>query len=329
MRYLPSMKFPSRDRLERLQVWFYLAAAAAGLGVGASAPALAGPAEALLWPVLACLLLATFTQVPLTHIADPARDLRLLGALLAGNFVLVPLLVAALWPLVPAEPAIRLGVLLVLLLPCTDWSITFTHLARGNTAGLIAAVPVLLLLQMALLPVYLWLFLGTGELGALPAERLLLVFALLIAAPLVLAWLLERCAERRPAGARMLRAMGAAPVPLLAVVVFLIALGQGGTLAGTLAGLAAVVVVFVAFLAGALGLGLLLARAMSLTAASGRAVAFSLGTRNSFVVLPLALALPGEWALAAVVIVLQSLVELLGMLLFLRLVPRLFAGAPR
>lgn len=283
---------PSRDILERHQVWFYLFAAAVGLGAGTAAPSLARPAEALLWPLLACLLLATFTQVPLTHIANAARDLRLLGALLVGNFLLVPLLGAALWPLLPAEPAIRLGVLLVLLLPCTDWSITFTHLGRGNTAGLIAAVPVLLLLQMALLPAYLWLFLGADELGTLPAGRLLLVFALLIAAPLAVAWLMERWAEGQPAGARPLRAMGAAPVPLLAVVVFLIALGQGGTLAGALAGLAAVAVVFVAFLAGALALGLLLARALRLPAASGRAVAFSLGTRNSFAVLPLALALP-------------------------------------
>jgi ACR3 family arsenite efflux pump ArsB len=317
---------PARATLERHQVWIYLAAAAAGLGAGAVLPGLAGPAEALLWPVLALLLLATFTQVPLTHIADAARDLRLLGALLGGHFVLVPLLVAALWPLVPAEPAMRLGVLLVLLLPCTDWSITFTHLARGNTAGLIAAAPLLLLIQMVLLPGYLWLFLGSGELGALPAGRLLLVFALLIAAPLALAWLLESWADRTPAGARVVRGMGAAPVPLLAVVVFLIALGQGGMLAGALAGLAAVAALFVAFLAGALGLGLLLARLLRLPAASGRALAFSLGTRNSFVVLPLALALPAEWAAAALVIVLQSLVELLGMLVFLRLVPRLFPG---
>lgn len=317
---------PGRATLERHQVWLYLVATAAGLGAGTSAPALVGPAEALLWPVLACLLLATFTQVPLTHVADGVRDLRLLGALLFGNFVLVPLLVAALWPLVPADPAIRLGVLLVLLLPCTDWSITFTHLARGDTAGLIAAVPLLLLAQLVLLPVYLWLFLGTGELGALPADRLLLVFALLIAAPLALAWLLERWAERAPAGPRVVRAMGAAPVPLLALVVFLIALGQGGTLAGALAGVAAVSVVFVLFLAGALALGLGVARAFALGAAAGRAAAFSFGTRNSFVVLPLALALPAEWRVAALVIVLQSLVELLGMLVFLRVVPRLFRG---
>jgi ACR3 family arsenite transporter len=40
---------------------------------------------------------------------------------------------------------------------------------------------------------------------------------------------------------------------------------------------------------------------------------FSLGTRNSFVMLPLALSLPGAWSAAVVVIVFQSLVELFGM----------------
>ena len=47
------------------------------------------------------------------------------------------------------------------------------------------------------------------------------------------------------------------------------------------------------------------------------------GTLNALV-LPLALALPQGWSIAAVVVVTQSLVELLGMLVYLRWVPRLF-----
>jgi ACR3 family arsenite efflux pump ArsB len=50
---------------------------------------------------------------------------------------------------------------------------------------------------------------------------------------------------------------------------------------------------------------------------------FSLATRNSFVVLPLALALPAPWQAAAVAIVVQSLVELIGLMILLRLVARL------
>lgn len=54
---------------------------------------------------------------------------------------------------------------------------------------------------------------------------------------------------------------------------------------------------------------------------AGRALAFSLGTRNSFIVLPFALALPAGWESTAVVIVGQSLVELFGMVLCLWLLP--------
>ena len=54
----------------------------------------------------------------------------------------------------------------------------------------------------------------------------------------------------------------------------------------------------------------------------GRALAFSLGTRNSFVVLPFALALPTGWETTVVVIVFQSVVELFGMLLYLWWLPR-------
>ncbi|MFN7001272.1 MAG: arsenic resistance protein, partial [Elioraea tepidiphila] len=114
-----------------------------------------------------------------------------------------------------------------------------------------------------------------------------------------------------------------APVPLLALVVFLIAASQVGAVTDALPLLAEVTAAFVLFLAGTLAFGVALARAARLPARAGRTLAFSLGTRNSFVVLPLALALPPTWQAAAIVIVVQSLVELFGMLVFLRLVPRL------
>lgn len=64
-----------------------------------------------------------------------------------------------------------------------------------------------------------------------------------------------------------------------------------------------------------------LALTMHLPVDRGRTLAFSLGTRNSFVVLPFALALPSGWELAAVVIVVQSMVELFGMVAYLWWLP--------
>ncbi|MFN4102185.1 MAG: hypothetical protein ACK4GT_20685, partial [Pararhodobacter sp.] len=51
--------------LERQQVWVYLAAILAGLGLGLLLPGAAAQLEAALWPLLGILIFVTFTQVPL------------------------------------------------------------------------------------------------------------------------------------------------------------------------------------------------------------------------------------------------------------------------
>lgn len=118
------------------------------------------------------------------------------------------------------------------------------------------------------------------------------------------------------------------PVPLLAIVVFLIAASQVQAVVGALTVLGQVTGVFLAFLVVAALIGMLLTRLFSLPAASGSALIFSLGTRNSFVVLPLALALAPPWQTATEVIVFQSLVELFGMVAYLWLVPRSLSPEP-
>ncbi|MEW1921829.1 bile acid:sodium symporter [Pseudarthrobacter oxydans] len=56
-------------------------------------------------------------------------------------------------------------------------------------------------------------------------------------------------------------------------------------------------------------------------AASAKAVIFSGATRNSLVVLPLVLALPEPLALVSLVVVTQTLVELIGMVAYVKIVP--------
>ncbi len=60
---------------------------------------------------------------------------------------------------------------------------------------------------------------------------------------------------------------------------------------------------------------------MALPTDQGRTLAFGLGTRNSFVILPFALSLPVGWEVTAVVIVVQAMVELFGMMFYLWWVP--------
>lgn len=315
----------TRETLEKNQVFLYFFAILLGLITGLSNPALGPLAEAALWPVLGALLYATFTQIPLTHVRHAFSDPRFLTAAIAGNFVAVPLVVGGLLLFAPEDPAVRLGILMVLLVPCTDWFIVFTQLGKGDTGHAIAFTPISLLLQMLLLPVYLWAFLG-NTLGINLAESdILTAFAALILTPLGAAFLTEQWSERRGSTARLFQALAWLPVPLLAVVVFIIAVSQVNLVVGAIGLLGRLTLLFTAYLLAAAGLARIFATIFRLPAAQGRALAFSFGTRNSFVVLPVALALPPAFEITVVVIVFQSLVELLGMIAYLWWVPqRLF-----
>lgn len=313
-----------KDALERHQVWLYLVAISMGIGTGWFWPAVTTTLDALLWPALGVLLYATFTQVPLTHLTTAFRDGRFNAALVLGNFLIMPAIVWLLLFLAPPDPAIRLGILLVLLVPCTDWFISFTHLGGGDSGRAIVASPILLILQILALPIYLWLFLGEEMVSANLTTHLIPVFFGLILIPLFLAWLTEKAGEKRPAFIGYIRALGRLPVPVLALVVFLVAASQITLVLETGRTLPPLLLIFSAYLVAAALVGKLLSEAFQLPGARGRTLVFSFGTRNSFVVLPFALALPELWAPAVVVIVFQSLVELFGMTAYLKWLPRMF-----
>lgn len=310
---------PDRLTLERHQVWIYLAAIGLGLVTGRAAPAVGPLFDGLLWPALMLLLYATFIQTPLLHLRDAWRDRRFTLTMLVGNFIILPFLVWLLTLWLPPDPAVRLGVLLVLLAPCTDWFVTFSHLGGGDTPRAIAVTPLNLLVQLLLLPIYLWIMVG-ADVAPGPSEvwpALLVVFT-----PLVLAAGIGRWIEARPERAVWRERTAWTIVPLLSIVVFLIAGAQVSAVYEAVHILPWVIPVYVLFLALAAPVAWVLTRLAALPPRQGRTLAFSFGTRNSFVMLPFALSLPPGWETAAVVIVVQSLVELLGMGIYLWWAPR-------
>lgn len=313
---------PSRDTLEKYQLLAYLAAIATGLLAGQWLPTAAALGEHVLWPLLALLLYSTFTQVPLVELRLALADRRFIGAAVLGNFVLLPLMLWAGLPLLPDQPALRLGILLVLLVPCTDWFITFSQLGGGDARRALAFSPVSLLLQLALLPPYLWLLLGEPVATAAARQEMLLAFGGLILLPLLAAVITERWVAGAAPRRKLIDRLAWCPVPLLALVLLVIAAGQVQLVSASLGLLPPLAGIYITFLLLAAGLARALAGWFKLPVPQGRTLAFSLGTRNSFVVLPLALALPPGQELAVVAIVFQSLIELLGMVAFLWWIPK-------
>ena len=316
------------QRLERHQVAVYVGAIVAGVATGWLAPGLGPGLERVINPVLGALLYVTFLQVPAKDLLRSARDSRFLAAALAVNFVVVPLVVAAMFTFLPADQAVRTGVLLVLLAPCVDYVIVFSGLAGGSSERLLAATPLLLIAQMLLLPVFLLVFLGSDLADVVEVRPFAEAFIVLIVIPLALAWATQAWAARQRAGALVSRAMAAVVVPLMAATLSVVVGSQVPKLGDDATEVAAVVPFYVLFLVVMAFAGWGVARLFRLDPAAGRAVVFTGATRNSLVVLPLALALPDRLSVAAAVVVTQTLVEVVGMVAYVRLVPRLLpAGA--
>ncbi len=314
----------SVEWMERHQVSLYLAGLLVGGVVGVAAPAVAGPAELAIQPVLALLLYATFLGIPFARIGGAFRDWRFLGTILAVNFLLVPPIVWLLTRIVAHDRVLLVGVLFVLLTPCIDYVLVFAGLAGADVHRLLAATPLLMLAQMALLPLYLWLFVGSELVAAVELEPFVEAFVLLIALPLAAAALTQFVAGR---GARVARAVAqgaaAAMVPLMVATLALVVASQISAVIERLGALLLVVPVYVAFVMVMVPVGIAAGRLAGLDVPGRRAIAFSGATRNSLVVLPLVLALPAAFDLAALVVVTQTLVELVAMVVLVRLVPRL------
>ncbi|WP_083787391.1 bile acid:sodium symporter [Stackebrandtia nassauensis] len=304
--------------MERRQVGVYLGALVVGGLMGWMLPSVGAGLGLAVNPVLGALLLVTFLQVPVGRLVGSLRDGRFVAAVLVVNFVAVPLVVAVLWVLLPADEAVRVGVLLVLLTPCVDYVIVFSGLAGGSSRRLLAVTPLLLIVQMVLLPVFLWLFMGAGFADVVALGPFVEAFVVLIVVPLVVAWVGQGWAARWATGARVLRAAGMSMVPLMAVTLAMVVASQVPELDGELGAVGGVVPFYVVFFVVMVFVGRAVGRVFGLGVAAGRAVVFSGVTRNSLVVLPLALALPGELAAAAVVVVAQTMVEVCGMVVLVR-----------
>ncbi|OHV18113.1 arsenic resistance protein [Methylorubrum extorquens] len=311
-----------RDTLEGQQIKIYFAAIGAAVAVALIVPGTTA-LEVGINPSLTLMLFVTFLQVPLPDLGRAFTRVRFLGALLVANFVVVPLLVAGLIQFLPANPMLRLGVLMVLLTPCIDYVVTFSHLGRADAKVLLASTPALLLAQMALLPVYLTAFLGEDAARFVQVGPFLHAFVWLIAVPLVLAAAVQLLSGRSRTGQRVADGLGLLPVPATALVLFVVIAAVLPQLGPALNEALRVVPIYVAFAITAPLLGWGVSRLFRLDAPTGRALAFSAATRNSLVVLPLAFAVPGSVPLLPAVIVTQTLVELVSELLYVRLVPKL------
>ena len=150
--------FTDMNLIGKLQPVIIILSAIVGLALGILTP-FGNVSASLIEPFLMLLLYVLFLCVDLKKIGESFRNIRYTGTAVLINFVLTPVIAYLLGIIFFKDSLdIRIGLLMLLVTPCTDWYLVFTGLAKGNVELNMSILPLNLLLQIVLLPVYILLF---------------------------------------------------------------------------------------------------------------------------------------------------------------------------
>jgi ACR3 family arsenite efflux pump ArsB len=140
------------------------------------------------------MLFFVFLTVDIKEISKSFLNVRFSIAALVINFIISPLITLALSKrFLAGEIDLQIGFIMLMVTPCTDWYLIFTGLANGNVTLGASILPLNLILQIVLLPVYVLWFMGTAVSFSLTAILQSIVFVLCI--PLLTANLVKLIAK--------------------------------------------------------------------------------------------------------------------------------------
>ncbi len=296
--------------IERMQTLIMLAAIGFGFLIGRLFPHMGNASGGLITPALMAMLYGLFLGIPLTDLKAGFMNFKFTTVSLIINFLWVPLLGWWLGGIFLSDsPALRLGYLMLLVTPCTDWYLVFTGLARGNVALSTALLPVNLLVQIVLLPVYLLIF--SGLTGRVDLELLGRSIILVLILPFGLAQLTRRwrnAETRRPM--ILERIFSGGQFWFLCLAIMAMFASQAGQLSGNTGIFLKLLLPVTLFFIINFGVGRLAARLMNFSFEDSVSLNLTTLARNSPIALAIAVtAFPHE-PLIALALVIGPLIEL-------------------
>ena len=115
--------------------------------------------------VFLCLMLfGLFLEIPMNELKNSFRNVKFSSTSLIINFIWTPLFGYFLGSLfLKGNVDVLIGFFMLILTPCTDWYLVFTKLAKGDLTLSLSILPINLILQIVLLPVYLIIFFSSGN----------------------------------------------------------------------------------------------------------------------------------------------------------------------
>ena len=151
------------DLIEKLELIIIFSAVILGL-VLSNIDLIADNTSYLINIFLCLMLYGLFLEVPLNDLKNSFKNVKFTSTSLIINFIWTPLFGYFIESLfLNWNVDVLIGFFMLILTPCTDWYLVFTKLAKGDLTLSLSILPINLILQIILLPVYLILFFSSGN----------------------------------------------------------------------------------------------------------------------------------------------------------------------
>ena len=257
---------------------------------------------------LCIMIYGLFLEVPLKDIKKSFKNIKFTSTSLIINFIWTPLFGYFLGNLfLNGNIDIFIGFFMLILTPCTDWYLVFTKMAKGDLNLSLSILPINLILQLILLPIYLIIFFSSNN--TINHTDLAYSLLIVIVIPFVLAQL-SKVILNQDMGEKLTGFFSKYQIIFLALAVFAIFNSQGKLLFDNLNTVLTIFIPLMVFFAINTIIDLLLSQQINFTYEEYASLTMTTLARNS----PLALAIainsfPGR-ELIAIALVIGPLIEL-------------------
>ncbi|MCF6765892.1 hypothetical protein L3V82_08905 [Thiotrichales bacterium 19S3-7] len=278
----------------------------------------------LILPSISLLLYVIFLQIPFNQTFYPLKNLRFFVALVIGNFIIIPLILYLSIPLIDLDCSVKFALLLVLLTPSINYVVLFSRLGGGSEQLIRVNTPILLILQIILIPIFLYLSFHNTINSMISFKLFTSTLIWIIIIPLLLALISEYVLKRFKNTSYTQKAINSLPKIMLSIVLFcLFATYSNKMWANSYIDLSMVSLIYLSFLIITPVVAIPLGSLFTLKATETRTLAFSFLSRNSLIALPIAFAFSHQASVILSIILLQLFIELIGEVIYVRLMPEL------
>ena len=259
--------------------------------------------------IFLCLMLyGVFLEIPLNELKNSFKNVKFSITSIIINFIWTPLFGYFLGSIfLKGNIDILIGFFMLILTPCTDWYLVFTKLAKGDLKLSLSILPINLILQIVLLPIYLIIFFSSGN--TMDYSQLGYSILTVIVIPFALAQI-TKLLFKDDAKEKIIGLFRSLEILFLALAVFCIFASQGSLLLTNLNSVITIFIPLILFFSANTIIDLLLAEKINFTYSQYASLTMTTLARNSPLALAIAINSFPSHELIAIALVIGPLIEL-------------------